>query len=69
MGYLKIIKHHVCLVKRKTPTELPKLKLNKVLNTRNGANIMRIIPTLPRVNLPRFHQMILDIDMDIDHFF
>ena len=32
--YLKIIKQHICLVKRKkTLTELPKLKCNKVLNT------------------------------------
>ena len=32
--YLKIIKQHLCLFKRKkTPTELPKLKLHKVLNT------------------------------------
>ena len=31
--------------KKKTPTELPKLKCNKVHNTRDRANIMKIIPT------------------------
>ena len=46
MCYLKIIKHHISLVKRKkTPTELPKLKHNKVLNTWDRANIMKIIPS------------------------
>ena len=37
-------------------TELPKLKRNKVLNTQDGNNIMKIILTLPRMSLPRFHQ-------------
>ena len=45
--------------KKKTPTELPKLKHNKVLNTRDRANIMKIISTWPRANLPRFYQMAL----------
>ena len=45
--------------KKKTQTELPKLKHNKVLNTWDRANIMKIIPTWPRVSLPRFHQMAL----------
>ena len=45
--------------KKKTPTELPKLKHNKVLNTQDRANIMKIIPARPRASLPRFHQMTL----------
>ena len=40
-----MIKLHVCLVKRKTPTELPWLKPNKVLNKRDRDIIMKIIPT------------------------
>ena len=43
----------------KTLTELPKLKRNKVLNTRDRANIIKIIPTWPRVSLPKFHQTAL----------
>ena len=39
--------------KKKTPTELPKLKRNKVLNTRDGANIMIIIPIWSGVSLPK----------------
>ena len=34
--------------KKKAPTELPKLKPNKVLNTCDRANIMKIIPIWPR---------------------
>ena len=49
---------HVCLVK-KTPTKLPKLKRNKVLNTWDRANIRKIIPTGPRVSHPGFHQTAL----------
>ena len=56
MCYLKIIKQHTCLVKRKkTLTELPKSKHDKVLNTQDRADIMKIIPTWPRATLPRFH--------------
>ena len=43
---------------KKKLTELPNLKHNKVFNTLDRAN-MKIIPTWPRVNLPRFHQMAL----------
>ena len=41
--------------KKKTPTELPKLKCSKVLKTRDRANIMKIIPTWPRTSMPPFH--------------
>ena len=37
--------------KKRTLTELPKLKRNKVLNTRDRANIMKIIPTRTRASL------------------
>ena len=57
--YLKIIKLHMSSQKKKAPTELPKLKCNKALNTWDRANIMKIIPTWPRASLPRFHQMAL----------
>ena len=40
---------------KKTLTELPKLKRNKVLNTSDRTN-MKIIPTWPKTSLPRFHQ-------------
>ena len=40
---------------KKTPTELPELKHNKVLQTQDRANIVKIIPTRPRTSLPRFH--------------
>ena len=52
---LEIIKHHVCLVKRKNTKKLPKLEYNKVPNTWDRANIVKIILTQPRVCLPRFH--------------
>ena len=45
--------------KEKTPTELPKLEHNKVLNIWDRANIMKIIPTWPKACVPRFHQMAL----------
>ena len=45
--------------KKKKPTELPKLKHNKELNTRDRANIMKIIPTWPRESLLRFQQTAL----------
>ena len=44
MCYLNIINLHVCLAikkKKKTLTELPKQKPNKVLNTRDRANIIK----------------------------
>ena len=50
--YLKIINEYVCLVKRKKTYNL---QPNKVLNTRDRANIMKIIRTWPRASLPRFH--------------
>ena len=58
--------------KKKTPTELPKLKPNKVLNTCDKANIMKI-PTWPRASLPRFHQTALqdhtgEVGLDRNHF-
>ena len=45
--------------KKKIPTELPKLKRNKVLNTWDRANIMKIIPTWPQASLPKFPQTAL----------
>ena len=39
--------------RKKTPTELPKLKPNKGLNTRDRANIVKILPTWPKASL--FH--------------
>ena len=60
MCYLKVIKQYTCLVKRKkTLTELSKLKHNNVLNTRDRAYIMKIIPTWSKASLPRFHQTAL----------
>ena len=44
--------------KKNTPTELPKLKHNKMVNTGDRANIMKIIPTWPRASLPRFFVII-----------
>ena len=41
--------------KKKTPTELPKVKRTKVPSTRDRANIMKIIPTWLRASLSRFH--------------
>ena len=45
--------------KEKSPKKLPKQKSNKVLNIGDRANIMKIIPTLPRASLPRFHETAL----------
>ena len=43
---------HMSSQKKKTS----KLKHNKVLNTQDRANIMKIIPTWPGASLPMFHK-------------
>ena len=53
--------------KKKTPTELPKLKLNKVPSTKDRANIMKIIPSWPRASLPRFYKTALQ-DYSVEQF-